>query len=474
MRPARSATFLFDTASGRSRRISSWPSFAPDGRHAAWPEEAPFGDPWCGTRTWTWRSRAWKALPPWSRRWSSTLRCRAATSATWRSPPRPSAWRSCRPTRCRCTSCPRAARSAARPRPTASGSPRPSSPTAACARCAACAGVGGPGRAVLPGFLELVDLAGGVASGRLPLEAVGHAGLASDLGGDFILLHEPMAPRVYSLHDARSGRRLRAFAGEPGWPVGDALLLTGGAVAVVENGGGSSRLRVAIDGQDDRLIELPAGLATLGGELPGGRLTVGLHGTATTETRNAMKRRGDTAIVALATGEIVRREAGLVPALRQGLGGRSSPAGRRRSWSRRPASSSGSTSTPASATSCSRRSRRAELRPGAARATGSSRRGRGPDASARSADERLGLETERGLERRAQACGVALHEDRRPHPAARHEVGRRRGARRGRSRRRTVGSRRCERARAPRPARASGRACRPWPANRPGPRAGSR
>jgi hypothetical protein len=39
----RGASFLLDTASGRFVRIPvSRPSFAPDGRHAAWPVEAPF------------------------------------------------------------------------------------------------------------------------------------------------------------------------------------------------------------------------------------------------------------------------------------------------------------------------------------------------------------------------------------------------------------------------------------------------
>jgi hypothetical protein len=186
--------------------------------------------------------------------------------------------------------------------------------------------VGGPGRAVLPGFLELVDLAGGVASGRLPLEAVGHAVLASGLAGDRILLHEPQAPRVVSLHDTRSGRRLRAFAGEPGWPVTDALLLASGAVAVVEGSGAASRLRLSADGAADRLIELPAGFAVLGGELPGGRVAIGLYGPPSTGPR-VDTAAGITVVVALPSGEIVRREAGLLPALRQGLsgGGRQSP-----------------------------------------------------------------------------------------------------------------------------------------------------
>ncbi len=184
--------------------------------------------------------------------------------------------------------------------------------------------VGGPGRAVIPGFLEVVEMAGGVPSGRLPLESVYHAVLASSLAGERILLYEPQAPRTASLHDARNGRRLRSFTGEPGRPLVDAMLLASGAVAVVEGTGVSSRLRLATDGEPDRLVELPAGVALLGGELPGGRLAVGLYRGRTAGSGNSR----DTLVVALASGEIVRREAGIVPALRQGLSGfgRPSPA----------------------------------------------------------------------------------------------------------------------------------------------------
>jgi hypothetical protein len=171
--------------------------------------------------------------------------------------------------------------------------------------------VGGPARAVLPGFLELVDLAGGVPSSRLPLETGWHALLASGIGGERILLHEPQTPRRVSLHDARSGRRLRVFAGEPGWPVGAGLLLASGGVVVIEGGGTANRLRLAAEGEADRLIELPGGFAILGGELPGGRLVVAVRQAARPDSP------GDTLIVAFATGEIVRREADLVPATGQ-------------------------------------------------------------------------------------------------------------------------------------------------------------
>jgi hypothetical protein len=182
--------------------------------------------------------------------------------------------------------------------------------------------VGGPGRAVIPGFLEVVEMAGGVPSSRQPLEAVGQAFLASGLAGERILLHEPLAPRRVSLHDIRSGRRLRVFDGEPGWAVVDAMLLRGGAVAVVEGTRGSCRLRLATDGEPDRLVELPAGLALIGGELPGGRLAVGLLGRPTgTDPGDA----GDTLLVALASGEIVRREAGILPPLVHDVAGEGPP-----------------------------------------------------------------------------------------------------------------------------------------------------
>jgi hypothetical protein len=175
--------------------------------------------------------------------------------------------------------------------------------------------VGGPGRGVLPGFLEIVELAGGVPSSRVPLDAVGHAVPASGLSGERILLHEPGAPRIVSLHEATSGRRLRVFAGEPGWPVNDAALLGDGRVAVVEGSGAVNRLRLAADGEADRLIELPAGFATLGGELPGGRIVIGLRSTPRVGSA------GETVTLACATGEIVRREAGLVPVVHQGIYG---------------------------------------------------------------------------------------------------------------------------------------------------------
>jgi hypothetical protein len=188
--------------------------------------------------------------------------------------------------------------------------------------------VGGPGRATLPGFLELVELAGGVPSSRVPLDGVGHAVLASGIAGERILLFElgasPVAgahvpPRSFSLHEAPSGRRLRAFQGEDGWTVTDAALLDGG-VAVVERREQANRLRLAVDGEADRFVELPAGFVMLGGQLPGARIAVGVWPSALVP-RAGEPHAGEALIVSLAAGEVVRREADLVPTARAGLYG---------------------------------------------------------------------------------------------------------------------------------------------------------
>jgi hypothetical protein len=173
--------------------------------------------------------------------------------------------------------------------------------------------VGGPDRGVIPGFLELVELAGGVPSSRVPLEAVGHASLVSGITGDRILLLEHLVPTGASLHDVRSGRRLRAFVSEPEFRVQGAKLLGTGAVAVIEGGATSTRLRLAADDAPDRLVELPARAAYFGSELPQGRVAVGLM----SEPRPGpygTRPNLDTLVVALATGTIERRETGLWPA----------------------------------------------------------------------------------------------------------------------------------------------------------------
>ncbi len=187
--------------------------------------------------------------------------------------------------------------------------------------------VGGPGRAVLPGFLEVVELAGGVPSSRVSFDAVGHAGLASGIAGERLLLHEPQSPRGVSLHDIASGRRLRFFRDEDGWTITDVAMLERGGVALVERAAGANRLQLAADGESDRLVELPGELAILGGELPGDRIAVGqarLLGTSGGDATSV----GDTVIVSRATGEILRREPGLMPAARGGFYGRDrSPGG---------------------------------------------------------------------------------------------------------------------------------------------------
>jgi hypothetical protein len=186
--------------------------------------------------------------------------------------------------------------------------------------------VGGPGRAVLPGFLEVVEFAGGVPSNRVPLDVLGHVGVASGIVGDRILLQEPRSPRTVSLHDLASGRRMRAFWGEDGWAITDVALFEGGRVALVEGRLGANRLRLAADGEADRLLDLPDGLATIGRELPGARIAVGLRrplgSPGAGETSEA-----ETVIVARASGEVVRRESGLTPASRVGLFGGESPGG---------------------------------------------------------------------------------------------------------------------------------------------------
>ncbi len=173
----------------------------------------------------------------------------------------------------------------------------------------------GRGRETLPGYVEVVELAGGVPSSRVRFEAVGNAVLLSAADRDRVLLYEPSAPRVVSLHDTRSGQRLRTFTGDPGWTIEDALSLENGRTAVIESDRAKSRLRLATDDRPDRLVELPDGLAVLGEELPGGILAVGIRPPITGSDRD---RRGDTVLVALDTGEVVRREPGLLPALRQG------------------------------------------------------------------------------------------------------------------------------------------------------------
>src|SRR5262249_12539320 len=68
-----------------------------------------------------------------------------------------------------------------------------------------------PGQGIVPGRIEVVSMRGGVPESAVRLDALGQAFLVSPAGGDLVLLQEPMAPSRFSLHDVRSGRRLRTF-----------------------------------------------------------------------------------------------------------------------------------------------------------------------------------------------------------------------------------------------------------------------
>jgi hypothetical protein len=168
---------------------------------------------------------------------------------------------------------------------------------------------------VRPGFVEIVELAGGAASSRTALDAVGHALLASPLTGSRVLLFEPVGPRTVSLHDVAGGSRLRTFAGEGAFGVHDAALLSDGTVALIESSRGAYRLRLASDGASDRLVELESAPVLLGGELPRGRIAVGLL------PAGGRQWAGDTLVVEVASGRVVRRLEGLLPASLPRLGG---------------------------------------------------------------------------------------------------------------------------------------------------------
>jgi hypothetical protein len=170
---------------------------------------------------------------------------------------------------------------------------------------------GAPGRPTIPGFVEIVELAGGVPSSGIRLDAVGHAALWSAPDHERVLLLEPLAPRAYSLHEAASGRRLRVFTGEDGLAVHDAHLLEDGGVALIESDYERNRLRLALDGQPDRLVELPGGQASIGGALPGGLLSVGVGPALPRVVNRPPADAAQVLLIASQTGEIVRREPGL-------------------------------------------------------------------------------------------------------------------------------------------------------------------
>jgi len=173
---------------------------------------------------------------------------------------------------------------------------------------------GSPGRPTLPGFIELVELAGGVPTAGARLDAVGHAVLCSPPAAERVLLLEPLAPRSYSLHEAATGRRLGVFAGDDGYTVAHAVLLDDGGAALVESDHVRNRLRLALDGQPHRLVELPPGLATLGGVLKHNLLSIAIRRQLPFEPGRFGPELVETLLVAIDTGEVVRREPRLAPA----------------------------------------------------------------------------------------------------------------------------------------------------------------
>jgi hypothetical protein len=110
-----------------------------------------------------------------------------------------------------------------------------------------------------------------------------------------------------------TGKRLWTHTSEAGSAPQDEMLLAGGAVAVVEKILGRNRLLIAADGRPDRIVELPEGLVSLGGELGAGVLAVTLR-SPRPDGGGYQRDEGDTLLVSIDRGEILRREVGLVPA----------------------------------------------------------------------------------------------------------------------------------------------------------------
>ena len=170
--------------------------------------------------------------------------------------------------------------------------------------------VGPPGSPIVPGRVEVVAFSGGLPTSAIRLEAVGHAILASLPEGDLVLLDEALAPRRFSLHDARTGRRIATFAGQDSFEVTGASLLSGGRVALVEAHGPEARLRLVMEGQPDHVAMLPLGSAGLH-ELPDGLIAVGRFMPAV--------RGVETLFFSSDTAEPRGREPGLFPAFRTTL-----------------------------------------------------------------------------------------------------------------------------------------------------------
>jgi hypothetical protein len=302
------AAFAYDTTSGRSLRLGlgSRPAFAADGRHVAWMEEAPF---WRKDRT-------------------TEIQLARLDDAGFAVEPVELAARLPQGDAGLALS-PKADRVAIVQSQTLSVFELPSgrslsSSSAADGDWMAAAflesgelrafrrvrpALGAPGSGVAPGRVEVVAMKGGVPEGAIPLDAVGHAMLASPPDGGLVLLNELQTPLRYSLHDARTGRRLRTFSGEDGFQVASARLLADGGVAVLEVLVPSKRLRLAHEGRPDRVVSLPATAALLSPGPAEGLLAVACF----TFVRGPQA--GETLFFSSDTGEPRGREEGLLPAL---------------------------------------------------------------------------------------------------------------------------------------------------------------
>ena len=303
------AAFAYDTASGRSLRLGlgSWPAFSADGRSVAWLEEAPF----------------------WRRDRATEIQLARLDDAGFGVESVELATRLAAEGSIALALAPRADRVALVQSRTLSVFELPSgralsSSTASDGDWITAAflpdgelrafrrvrpAVGPPGTGIVPGRVEVVSMSGGVPTSAIRLDAVGHAIVISPPQEDLVLLLEPLAPRRVSLHDTRTGRHVATFVGQDGLQVVDALLLANGRVAVIEAQGPQVRLRLALEGQADRVAALPDG-STILSELPDGLLAVGRFVPA----RGPLA--GETLFFSSDTAEPRGREPGLLPALR--------------------------------------------------------------------------------------------------------------------------------------------------------------
>ena len=303
------AAFVFDTASGRSLRLGlgSWPAFSADGRHVAWLEEAPF-----------WRHDRPTEIQL-ARLDGAGFAAEAVELAT-RLPQEGSVGLALSPRADRLAIVQNATLSvfeipSGRMLSTSAASDgkwmaagfRPDGQLKAFRRVQPV--VGPPGTGVVPGRIEVVSMSGGVPTSAIRLEAVGHAILISPPEEESVLLLEALAPRRISLHDTRTGRRVATFTAQDGLQVMDGFLLSNGRVAILEAQGPDVRLRLAAEGQADRVVALPEGSTVLG-ELPGGLLAVGRNVPANG------RRAGETLFFSSDSAEPRGREPGLLPALR--------------------------------------------------------------------------------------------------------------------------------------------------------------